>query len=170
MKKGFTIVELLMVVTVIAVLLGIVTTAAQASMRAARERKAQAMKSILQGGLAVYHRQNDKWPDAIEPYADKGESHTLNAGEYDDVMKELLEQSTGVEGKNPLMDPTGLMVMRKGTPDGNAIAKDFRAVVTDKKSSLKVDQMTVVYPSTDSGKAKRFTIHYNAAIDSATVN
>ena len=118
MKKGFTIIELLMVVTIIAVLLGIVTTAAMASIRAARQRNAQAMRAIVQGGIDAYHRQNDKWPGAIETYAEQGEGHTLDEREYDDVMKELLKESTGAAGKNPVMDPTGLMVMRVGSSTG----------------------------------------------------
>ena len=54
MKKGFTIIELLMVVAILAVLLGIVTTAATASIRQARERRTQAMKQTLQNGIAAY--------------------------------------------------------------------------------------------------------------------
>ena len=155
MKKGFTIVELLMVVTIIAVLLGIVTTAA--------------MRSIVQGGIDAYHRQNDKWPGAIETYAEKGEGHTLNATEYDDVMKELLKESTGAAGKNPVMDPTGLMVMRIGSPDNKTTGIDFRTAVTETKS-LGVNQMTVVYPVSDTGRACRFTIKYNEKSDSVSVN
>lgn len=168
MKKGFTIIELLMVVTVIAVLLGIVTTAATASMRGARERRAQAMRSILQGGLAVYHRQNDEWPGVIETLAANGQTRNLTTSEYDDVVKELLKQSSGAEGKNPVMDPTGLMVMRSGETDGRTIGVDYRTALTEFKVK-DVSHFTIVYPISDTGKAKRFTIHYEAASDSATV-
>ena len=168
LRKGFTIVELLMVITVIAVLLGIVTTAATASIRAARQRRAQAMRSIVQGGLDVYHRQKDEWPGAIESLASNGTSRDLTTEEYDSVMQELLRQSTGTEGKNPVMDPTGLMVMRAGSPNGKTTGVDYRTAVTETKT-MTVKQMTVVYPISDTGKATRFTIHYNAASDSASV-
>ena len=168
MKKGFTIVELLMVVTVIAVLLGIVTTAATASMRAARERRAQAMRSILEGGIAVYHRQNDEWPGVIETLAANGQSRNLSSSEYDNVVKELLKQSSGAEGSNPVMDPTGLMVMKAGSPDGKTIGVDYRTALTE-LNMKDASQFTIVYPISDTGKAKRFTIHYEAASDSATV-
>ena len=62
MKKGFTIVELLMVVAILAVLLGIVTTAATASIRQARERRTQAVKQTLQNGIAAYRARKDEWP------------------------------------------------------------------------------------------------------------
>ena len=53
MKKGFTIVELLMVIGIIAVLMGIVTTAASESMKASRGRRADALCTLVQSGLAV---------------------------------------------------------------------------------------------------------------------
>ena len=168
MRKGFTIVEMLMVVTVVAVLLGIVTTAAMASMRAARQRNAQAMRAIVQGGIDAYHRQKDEWPGAIEKLAENGEGRALTASEYDDVMKELLKESTGSAGNNPVMDPTGLMVMRIGSPDNKTTGIDFRAALTGSKP-LSVDQMTVVYPASDTGRAHRFAIHYNEKSDSVTV-
>ena len=167
-KHGFTIVELLMVITVIAVLLGIVTTAATASMRSARERRASVMKTILQGGIAVYHRQRDEWPGVIEDYAKEGRNHTLSDGEYDKVVQELLTQSSGTDGANPVMDPTGLMVMDAGAQDGKTTGIDYRTALTELKMK-DVKRFTIVYPISDTGKAKRFKISYVAASDSVSV-
>ena len=173
MKKGFTIVELLMVVTVIAVLLGIVTTAASSAMNSARAKRAGAMRNIVEGGIAAYHRQNDKWPDKIESYAESGETDngktkTLSDSEYDAVMQQLLKVSTGAEGKNPVMDPTELMVMRRGTQNGKATPVDFRTAVTETKT-LNVSEMTVVYPAGSDGKGYRFKITYNPKSDTVAV-
>ena len=44
---GFTIVEMLMVIGILAVLMGIVTTAASAAIRQARERRTEASKQII---------------------------------------------------------------------------------------------------------------------------
>ena len=167
-KYGFTIVELLMVITVIGVLLGIVTTAATASMRSARERRASVMKTILEGGLAVYHRQHDEWPGVIEDYAKEGKNHVLSSGEYDKVVQKLLEQSSGTGGANPVLDPTGLMVMNAGSPDGKTTGIDYRTALTELKMK-DVKSFTIVYPISDSGKAKRFKISYVAASDSVSV-
>ena len=52
-RKGFTIVELLVVITVIGVLMGIVTTAASTSMAASRSKRATALCSLVQTGLAT---------------------------------------------------------------------------------------------------------------------
>ena len=62
MKRAFTIVELLVVIGVIIVLMGIVTTAASESMKASRSRRRDALISLVQAGLAAYYAQNDEWP------------------------------------------------------------------------------------------------------------
>ena len=59
---GFTIVEMLMVIGILAVLMGIVTTAASAAIRQARERRTEASKQIIQSGIASYLAQKNHWP------------------------------------------------------------------------------------------------------------
>ena len=49
-KRGFTIVEMLMVIAVLAVLTGIVATAATSVIRKSRERKTEALRAALQTG------------------------------------------------------------------------------------------------------------------------
>ena len=51
---GFTIVEMLMVIGILAVLMGIVTTAASAAIRQARERRTEASKQIIQSRISSY--------------------------------------------------------------------------------------------------------------------
>ncbi len=83
-------------------------------------------------------------------------------------MKQLLEASTGTNAKSPVMDPTGLMVMRAGAPNNKTTGVNYRTAVTETKS-FSVGNMTVGYPTTDGGKAARFIITYNAASDSVSV-
>ena len=59
-KKGFTIIELLMVVAIMATLLGIITTAVFSSLRQARDRRAEAMRQTIQNGIAAYRQIKDK--------------------------------------------------------------------------------------------------------------
>ena len=101
-KKGFTIIELLMVVAIMATLLGIITTAVFSSLRQARDRRAEAMRQTIQNGIAAYRQLKDKWPGELEtlagnPPESRGTVITLNTGEYDSVVQELLKVSVGIE-------------------------------------------------------------------------
>ena len=134
MKKGFTIVELLMVIAILAVLLGIVTTAATASIRQSRERQAKAMQNTLQGGIAAYRARKGKWPSKLEDWAEKppnkGTLGYLSKGDYDKVMHTLLNASSGKSSKSRVMDPVGLAVIPTGGNSGKLDCLDFRTVTT----------------------------------------
>lgn len=177
MKKGFTIIELLMVVAILAVLLGIVTTAATASIRQARDRRAQAMKQTLQNGIAAYRVRNNKWPDPLETWATtppgKGTVGYMSNGDYDTVVQIVLEASTGQFAKNRVMDPVGLLVMNAQTfEDGKPGGRDFREAV--KKNSrytktMSPGVMTIVYQDKETGNAYRYIIEYNTESDDVAV-
>ena len=178
MKRGFTVIELLMVMAILAVLLGIITTAATASIRQSRERQAQAMKLTLQNGLAAYRARNDEWPSILNDWADKtpwgkvGYLSTTPNGGYDKVVQELLEESTRKNAKTRVMNPVGLSVIPVGEADYKIGCMDFRAVTTkNNKHAKKMEprEMTVVYPQTSDGKACRYVIEYNTESDEVTV-
>jgi len=175
MKKGFTIVELLMVIAILAVLLGIITTAATASIRQSRERQAQAVKQTLQNGIAAYKVRKDKWPSTLEKWADQEHEGTvgyLSRGDYDKVVQELLRVSTGKYSKSRVLDPVGLSVMAVSEGDGRVSVTDFRSVTTKNNKHAKrmeYNEMTVVYPRTDNGRGYRFVIEYNTESDEVAV-
>jgi prepilin-type N-terminal cleavage/methylation domain-containing protein len=175
MKRGFTIIELLMVIAILAVLLGIITTAATASIRQSRDRQAQAMKQTLQNGIAAYRVRKDKWPEKLEKWADQEHDGTvgyLSRGDYDKVIQEILRVSTGRNAKNRVMDPVGLAVIPASESDGKVGCMDFRSVTTKNNKHAKrmeYNEMTVVYPKTDTGRAYRYVIEYNAESDEVTV-
>jgi prepilin-type N-terminal cleavage/methylation domain-containing protein len=175
MKKGFTIVELLMVIAVIAVLLGIVTAAATASIRQARGRRAAAMKQTLQAGIVSYRQLKDEWPGKLEDWAEQSHNGTLgylSNGDYDKVVQELLKLSAGKSARNRVLDPIGLLVMNATAKDGVSGGMDYRAVATKNHKYAKrmsATEMTVVYPKQEDGKAYRYVIEYNTESDSVTV-
>jgi prepilin-type N-terminal cleavage/methylation domain-containing protein len=174
-RQGFTIVELLMVIGILAVLLGIITTAATASIRQARTRRANAMKQTLQNGVMAYRQLKDKWPGKLEDWAEqqnKGTVGYLSNGDYDKVMQELLKNSAGKSVKVRVMDPVGLLVMGATGTDGKSGGVDFRSAATKNgpyAKRMSTSEMTVIYLKKESGKAYRYVIEYNAESDSVTV-
>lgn len=175
MKRGFTIIELLTVMAILAVLLGIITTAATASIRQSRSRQAQAMKQTLQNGISAYRVRKDKWPGKLEKWADqehKGTLGYLSRSDYDEVMQELLKASTGRNARNRVMDPVGLTVISVSDNDGKVGCLDFRTVTTKNNKHAKrmePNEMTVVYPRTNDGKACRYVLEYNTESDEVMV-
>ena len=175
-KKGFTIIELLMVVAVLAVLLGIITTAVFASLRQARGRRAEAMRQTLQNGIVAYRQLKDRWPGKLEDLAEdppqsRGAVITLNTSEYDNVVQELLKVSVGKTVKNRVMDPVGLLIMGSSGSEGRSSGVDFRSAAQKNgpyAKRMSTSEMTVVYQG-GNGKAYRYKIDYNTETDSVTV-
>ena len=175
MKRGFTIIELLMVVAILAVLLGIITTAATASIRQSREQQTRAVKLILQNGIAAYKARKDEWPGKLDEWKDKSHDGTvgyLSKGDYDEVVQEVLRVSTGKYAKNRVMNPVGLTVMDVSQDDNTTGCVDFRSVNTKNNrhvKQLEYNEVTVVYPKKDTGKAYRYVIEYNAETEDVSV-
>ena len=176
MKKGFTIIELLTVIAILAVLFGIITAAATASIRQSRERQAQAMKQTLQNGIAAYRVRDRKgrWPEELRKCAEKDQGSIvyLSDGQCDNVMSELLVRSTGKYATKRVMDPMGLLVAKKGFADDKTGCSEFREATRKTgrfAKSLKPSELTAVYKKRETGKACRYVIEYNIEGDSVSV-
>lgn len=191
MKKGFTIVELLMVVGIIAVLMGIVTTAAASSIKASRQQKAKALCTIVQTALATYREQKGRWPiDMPVSRANReganGNSNSdvvvLNGTEVRACVKELVEET---KKHNPMMDISGLFVSRQDgeLPGGGsgqngdkikpAYGLDFMAAIHGtRKSSKKMttSEMYFGYPDPATGYFLRFKMTYSIPSDQLMVS
>ena len=180
MKKGFTIVELLMVIGIIGVLMGIVTTAASESMKATRKRRADALFALVQSGIATYYAQHDKWPNFTPP--DKGnhriDQDRIDENQYDltddEVRKCIREVIMSVKTKNPLIDVAGLWVSRsKGDKKGGeGSGMDFMTAVRGSRKNARkmtLSDMYFGYPDESSGRFVRFGIGYSIATDQMTV-
>jgi len=117
-RGGFTIVEMMVVVAIVGILLGIVTTAASASIKQARGRKAEACRMLVQQAIATYYAQKGEWPGSVwqkiesgglrgNKKGTRGEVYTLSADEVRSAMLAILRE---VKSGNPLMDISGLYV------------------------------------------------------------
>lgn len=180
MKKGFTIVELLMVIGIIAVLMGIVTTAASESMKASRKRRTDALVTLVQAGLAAYYAQNDEWPVSFKGKAGnhKTDANDIDENQYDLDAKEVREcvrkiVESAKEG-NPLIDVSGLWVSRSDgdASGGRGFGMDFMSAIRGTRKSstkMKLADMYFGYPNESTGAFTRFGMGYSISADQLRV-
>lgn len=173
MKRGFTIVEMLIVISVIGVLMGIVTTAAGNSIRDARDRRRVTMAAVLEQGLATFYQRAGQWPRMLEDRVKSGnfsnenaEWYDLNESEVNACFREIVKCST--DKKDPVLDVTGLFV----APENAKRGMDFNAArkgASKKARKIGVSEMVFGYPDKESGKFKRYGIRYSITGDSVKV-
>lgn len=175
-KRGFTIVELLLVIGVISVLITIVVTAASSVIRSSRSQRTSAMKTVWQSAIATWQAadRDGKWPGVIDNLARNGQSKALTQGEAQDVFRMIVQKSTGANGKVlPLVDPHGLFVAPNGAKDGVTMGRPYDEAhrgTSRSKRGLRVNDMEFGYPGVNSGRFYHFNIIYHAASDSVTVS
>lgn len=187
MKKGFTIVELMLVVGIISILLTLITTAASQSARAGRERRAQALCSIVETGLATYYAQKAAWPEPLGQKVRNGnfsrsnnegtsnttdsDKYVLDAGEVQQMVKALVDEA---KAGNPLIDISGLIVSRdRGEPGGKGDGLDFMSAIRGTKRSKKkmsTSEMFFGYQDVATGRFRRFKMVYSIPSDQLTVS
>lgn len=185
MKKGFTIIELAVVIAILGILLGIVSTAAASSIRQARIRKAESLCICVQQGLATYYAQKDRWPDPIGDAKNLGtrsndeginnqsdaNRYVLNASEVRSVIRALVDEA---KKGNPLMDISGLYVSRSPGESGQkGYGLDFMDAIHGTRKSQKkmsTSEMYFGYPEPDHGYFRRFKIVYSLPTDEMKVS
>ncbi len=191
-KRGFTIVEMLMVIAVLAVLMGIVSTAASAVIRRSRVRKNEALRTALQAGIATYCQQEGFWPPgkngAIQKWSDNGLDPedrstgvgTLDESGYDALMNYMVTRCLNASG-NKVMDVSGFTAVRRSATSTKengqpkCYGEEVKAWVAKLKASNargtapQASEMTFGYSHSDKGYFRRFVIKYNAEADNVTV-
>lgn len=173
-NKGFTIIELLMVVVLISVLMTIVVTAASNSIKAARRNRNEAARVALEAAIATYQAadSNGRWPGALQSVAESGESRVLSDSEGQNVFRILVQKSTGESGAQMvLIDPHLLYVAPTGGGEGkaNGLSFDDARQGDAHRRKLPVAQMDFGYQASGSGKFYTFKVLYNAKTDSVQV-
>ena len=199
MKKGFTLVEMLVVIAVIGILGGIVTTAALGALKNGRTKRADAMCAALEQAISAYYAQEGQWPDAIEKKSSSMDeaTYTFKPDEADSIFQDVVGCGFGkghATHKAMLVDATALFVCDKssvgnsgrGCYDNHSNAKkretfcagrgcrngiDF-AEATRKGGGhhLPFSQMAFGFQGPENGKFCRFWITYNGQSDSVKVS
>ena len=186
MKRGFTIVELMMVIGIISILTGIVFTAVSNSVKAGRTARANALCTTVQSGLATYYAQYEKWPGGLGEKIESGsirarandegvngqrddDKYVLDATEVRELVKALVDEA---KKGNPLVDVSALFVSRDPGESGRGYGLDFLAAVRGtnrSKRKMSTSEMYFGYPDAN-GKFRRFKMVYSVPGDSVTVS
>ena len=177
---------MLMVIGILSILLTIVVAAVNDSIKASRARRATALCTTVQTGLATYYAQKDEWPDPLGGKVAKGitsgsnqeganrstdsDVYVLTGPEVRQMVKALVDEA---KKGNPLMDISGLFVSRdSGESGGKGVGMDFfTAVRGDKRSKKRMSssEMYFGYPDEATGRFRRFKMVYSIPSDQLTV-
>lgn len=187
-RRGFTIVELMMVIGIIGILLGIVTTAASSSIKQARARKADTTCTLVEQAFATFYAQKGYWPGTVgqdikngklstrtnklgPSYQSDPDQYELSASEVDSMISDIIEET---KKGNPLMDISGLFVSRgNGYRTGRDYGLDFMDAIHGTRKSarkMRVSEMHFGYPETNSGYFRHFWVIYSIPSDSFKVS
>lgn len=182
MKRGFTIVELMVSVGIIAVLLTIVIVAAGGAQSAVRKDRREAMRVALEQGITAFYAELGEWPRAIESRIDstQGSSCVFKGSEADEIFREVIAKAYGSSkgAKVMLVDVSALFVAE------SASLKDPSRVFNHSGRGLDLSQMRVEgedaqdainrlsfgYPCVKHGRFCRFWVKYNVKSDSVEVH
>ena len=171
-RVGFTIVEMLAVIGVVAILISIIASIASNSIRAARGKRAAVMSSSLQQAIAAYYAEEGKWPSLIESANTDGEDTVKFEGtQADQIFQEVVGKGFGKSGKKSmLVDASGLFVCESSAANGNrARGYNFSEVTgSNARHRIGLKQMAFGYQG-GGGYFQRFRVIYNCRTDSVTV-
>ena len=176
-KKGFTIVELVMVIAILGILLGIVTSVAAGSIREARKRRADACCKIVQAGFETYYAQKGEWPgkmgDKIDSMLQSQGADTCEISE--EVVREMmLDILREYKQGNPCLDISGLFVSRYNA-GSKSRGMDFATAIQGTKEDANGQEMTMSqmhfgYPEEKHGYFRPFKVVYSVPTDKITVS
>ena len=89
MFRGFTIVEIIVVVTVIGILISIGTIGGNVVLEQSRNSDAESKVNILISALAKYHAENGEYPSAQSLAGTTGDGRALTNAQYDTIASTL---------------------------------------------------------------------------------
>lgn len=169
-KRGFTIVELLMVIAVIAVLVTITASSVLGAMKRARVQKANVLCELVKQGFCTYYAQKGEWPWGDRQANREDGYYWLDANEVKTAVLELVKEA---KKHNPMMDISGLYVStQSGEPGNHHYGMDFMTAVRGSKQhpdKIPASRLNYGYPEESHGYFRRFVIKYSPITDEVVV-
>jgi prepilin-type N-terminal cleavage/methylation domain-containing protein len=99
MKRGFTIVEIMVVVVMITIISTIAVLGAAAMKDRAQNSDALSKIAVIQAGLEKYYRENNEYPSA-QSLAANGNGRALSASQYATIASTLGVSQTVLNGED----------------------------------------------------------------------
>ncbi len=155
MRKGFTLVELMMVMVVMAIIATLATGAAMKSIKQGKERRIDATCVALSMALTNYRAAEQSWPVALEPQGNKPTVDFKNDNAR--VFAPLI-----TDRKKLYLDPSALLTK---VPGYGVIPL---RVAMDRKIAPETCPLGYADPS-NGNIFKYFKVTFNLSLDTASV-
>jgi len=131
-QTGFTLVELLVVISIVGLLAGLMTVAVPRAMESGKKAKAKGELTAIVAAVKAYKQEYGRWP---------GTNSTSDTTFESDESKSLLAALGGASTNNIAPNPKGVRFLEGASSDGVMLdpwkAKQYLIVVdTDESNSL----------------------------------
>lgn len=153
-RYGFTIIELLVVVSIMAVVATLATGAAMKTIKQGREKRASAMARSLEMALVNYRALNGEWSFKIEDAKLGQTSFSVN---NEEAFQKIFE---GVKKGQALLDPSALLTRVSG-----------RRMSAREAMEKGLTRIPMGYPNpSNTDEFILFKVEYNTVTDSVKVS
>jgi prepilin-type N-terminal cleavage/methylation domain-containing protein len=161
MKKGFTLVELMMVMVVMALIASLATGAAVKSIKQAKEQRINATRGALEMALMNYRAYEGNWP-TLEGDGSDSTNRVFKGKDNAQAFAPLLEST-----KKVYLDPSGLLTK----PEAAAVKKKPVLSVREAlENGIPAKSCPIGYTNPDKGSEfKYFTVRINLEYDTVKV-
>lgn len=155
-RRGFTILELLVVISIMAVVATLATGAALKAVKQSRNKRADATCKAIEIALMNYRAQENAWPVTLKP---TGNSTTVwyHGSDNKEVFKPMYHGSGG--SRTVYLDGSALMVYSSGRKTLNAALK-----------AGKTDVPLIYQNPDDSSRINYYCVEFNLLTDSVKVH